>query len=436
MPNRDEALRVSILFGENKMAMDASTGSSVTTHMKQAFASDAAGRRKGPDGDDLYRINLLIRPVIAGALLAALWVGWRANSVGPVLLWVFASLLAGAAAGFLFGIPKSGLTTKSEPKAADTAGTPGAAGESRAGSPTRRAETSLGARPNTNLEEVSDWLTKIIVGLTLVNLDSLTLQVQRICGNAAAAIRADPTASDVSTATALVVGFAILGFLSMYLYMRLFVQGAFVRSDASLGNYLEKVREAEIVSENDRTPVRNVGDADDAVPEPVVPSAASVNAAQAVADVAPSDPNLVLHPLRQLAAQYETLRGQKDYSKERTRDMSQLVRLMRPHAIAAAPYIEELIRSTSTGEHLAATVILQMKYMPEHMNWLVRRLVEERAFIGYQAASALLARTRVAGRPECTAIRQAVQAAKDERQQIGSSEPSLDMLIDQILKPE
>lgn len=403
----------------------------ITNRLKQAVAASAANRRVSRD-DDLTRINQLMGPVIVAALMAAIWVGWRANAVGPVMLWVFASLGSGAAAGFLFGIPKSGLTTKAEPISADRAMTAGNTGASPVVSAGTKTESSVGARPNTNLEEVSDWLTKIIVGLTLVNLEPIKLEFQRICLNAAAAIRATPTAGDVSTATALVSGFALLGFLAMYLYMRLFVQGAFVRSDANLAGYWEAVREAEIATERDPTDVPANG----ASAEPVVPSAASLSAAQAVANAAPADPNLVLQPLRQLAVEYETLRSKKDYSKERTRDMTEIVRLMRPHAIAAAPYIIDLMHSTSTGEHLAATVILQMKYMPEHMEWLARRLVEERSFIGYQAASALLARMRVAGLPECKAIFDAVQSAKDERQRIGSVEPSLDKLIDQILGPQ
>ncbi|WP_047243860.1 hypothetical protein [Chromobacterium subtsugae] len=414
------------------MTQRRSTFGEVTDRLKQAFAGGTVNRRVSRD-DDLNRINQLMGPVMTVALLAAIGVGWRANAVGPVMLWVFASLGSGAAAGFLFGIPKSGLTTKAEPISADRVVTAGNTGSSPVVSTATKAETSVGARPNTNLEEVSDWLTKIIVGLTLVNLEPIKLEFQRICLNAAAAIRATPSAADVSTATALVSGFALLGFLAMYLYMRLFVQGAFVRSDANLlTKYREAVREAEIATASDPAEVP----ADGAPAEPVVPSAASLSAAQAVANAAPADPNLVLQPLWKLAAEYETLRIQKGYSWERTRDMAEIVRLMRPHAIAAAPYIIDLMHSTSTGEHLAATVILQMKYMPVHMEWLARRLVEERAFIGYQAASALLARMRVAGLPECKAIVDVVQSAKDERQRIGSVEPSLDKLIDQILGPQ
>jgi hypothetical protein len=205
-----------------------------------------------------------------------------------------------------------------------------------------------------------------------------------------------------------------------------------VRSDDQMNRYWNAVELAERLGEADpgQIPSMETGESD---PIPVMPSAASLTAAQAVADAAPPNPEVVLQPLRQLASEYESLRLGMDYSKERTGQMAEIVRRMRPHAIAAAPYIGELIRSTSTGEHLAATVILQMKYTPQHMEWLARRLVEERAFIGYQAASALLARVRVAGLPECNAIQAAVRNAKADRERIGMKESTLDRLIDQIV---
>ncbi|WP_396269437.1 hypothetical protein [Ideonella sp.] len=398
--------------------------------------------------DDLRQINRVVVPVVVGAVLAALWVGWKADAVGPVLLWVFASVVAGGMAGFLFGIPKSGMAGKAEGTTNTTSpNTPAAvAGAAAIGTTTPAqaggaspSDAATRARPNTNLEEVSDWLTKIIVGLTLVNFTEVRNEITAVCHNAAAAMRPNPTAADVSAATALVVGFAMLGFLAVYLYMRLFVQGAIGRADDAIArseaHYRDALDYANQLEEKEPTTAQFMS-ADGSDPVPVVPSAASVSAAQAVADAAPADATVVLQPLRQLAGEYEALRGRKEYSRERTNQMTDIVRRMRPHAIAAAPYIGDLIRSTSTGEHLAATVILQMKYMPDQMEWLARRLVEERAFIGYQAASALLARVRVAGPPECTALKAAVRRAQEERVSSGNVEASLDKLIEQILNAE
>jgi hypothetical protein len=375
--------------------------------------------------DDLSRINKILFPLTVVAVGAAIRVGWSTNAVGPVLLWVFSSLAAGGTTGFLFGIPKSGSGARVEASVSTSTGEAASTTTDVAQVSSERTGVQ-GARPNTNLEEVSDWLTKIIVGLTLVNLKDIKEEVQRISLNAAEAIQPHPTNADVSAATALVVGFALIGFLAVYLYMRLFVQGAIVRSDDELHRYKSAVARAEQIGEREVLPSSDAA---------VVPSAASLSAAQDVADAAPPNrPELVLQPLRKLASQYEELRHREDYSRERTLQMREIVRRMQPHAIAAAPFIGELIRSPSTGDHLAAAVILQMRYMPEHMDWLARRLVEERTFIGYQAASALLMRARVAGTPECKAIQAAVASAKAERTRLNLVEVSLDKLIDKILE--
>lgn len=394
--------------------------------------SDAPEERaKRQQREDIRRINNLFLPLLAASVIAAGWVGWTAKAVGPVLLWVFASLTAGGTAGFLFGIPKSGIVPKTDPAPSGGAGA-GTPAKPEAAKVPGYEDIGLRARPNTNLEEISDWLTKILVGLTLVNLKDLKGEVERISANAAAAFGPHPTNADISTATALVVGFSLLGFLAVYLYMRLFIQGAIVRSDGQMqfDQYLKAVARAEEIGQQQPEP-------DPVSTDAVIPSTASLSAAQQVANAAPSNrPELVLEPLRQLASEYEVLRQTKEYSTDRTRQMTKIVQRMRPHAIAAAPYIGELIKSDSPGEHLAATVIMQMKYMPEYMEWLARRLVEERAFIGYQAASALLARMRVAGIPECKSIHDAVTMAKNNRSSQGLRETSLDNLIDRILQPQ
>jgi hypothetical protein len=121
-------------------------------------------------------------------------------------------------------------------------------------------------------------------------------------------------------------------------------------------------------------------------------------------------------------------------SDERTRLMSDIVARMRPHAIAAVDYFNTLASSPSPGERLAAVVIQSMKFQPQHIEWLARRLAEERSFIGYQAASALLARSRSAGPQEVKRIKDAVQTAKQERIQLGLAEAQLDLMIDRILQ--
>ncbi len=73
--------------------------------------------------------------------------------------------MGGAALGFLFGVPryKSTSDTKSLGELSDT------------------AQTAVAFTPNTNLEQISDWLTKIIVGATLVQLNPIVQGFANLC---------------------------------------------------------------------------------------------------------------------------------------------------------------------------------------------------------------------------------------------------------------
>ena len=84
-------------------------------------------------------------------------------SIAVAVLLAGGSLLIGALLGFLFGVPRSappseGKTAKSKDRTEDRTEPAGDAPD-----PNRY-------RPNTNLEEVSDWLTKILVGVGLTQL--------------------------------------------------------------------------------------------------------------------------------------------------------------------------------------------------------------------------------------------------------------------------
>ncbi|KQN74688.1 hypothetical protein ASE90_11185 [Sphingomonas sp. Leaf67] len=75
------------------------------------------------------------------------------------VLWLVgtAAWLAGTVLGFLFGVPRV-----------------------RAGETTTDVAASTSVVPNTNLEQISDWLTKIIVGATLVQLGPLADAAARL----------------------------------------------------------------------------------------------------------------------------------------------------------------------------------------------------------------------------------------------------------------
>jgi hypothetical protein len=112
----------------------------------------------------------------------------------------------GALLGFLFGIPHYTA------KGAETA-------------PTDKASY----QPNTNLTQVSDWLTKIIIGVGLVQFGQLTHMLGDLGNSLEQSLGGDP--SGKSFGIAVVVGFFVVGFLCSYLYTRLRLQWAFAQAD-------------------------------------------------------------------------------------------------------------------------------------------------------------------------------------------------------------
>ncbi len=91
-------------------------------------------------------------------------------------------------------------------------------------------QQQIQAGVNTNLEEISDWLTKIIVGVSLVELNKAQMKLQQIAGFIAESFGGP---GQVSFAYGLMVYFSVAGFLGSYLLTRLYLQKAF--RDAAAG---------------------------------------------------------------------------------------------------------------------------------------------------------------------------------------------------------
>ena len=130
--------------------------------------------------------------------------------------------------GFLFGIPRT-LQSDAAPPGA------GAAGGS-APQPQDYAQ-----RVNTNLEQISDWLTKILVGLGLTQLGRVPDMIRDAAAYVASG-SADPRSAAVG-ASAMIVYFSIMGFIGGYLLTRLFLAPAFAAADTSLKQMFAELKE-------------------------------------------------------------------------------------------------------------------------------------------------------------------------------------------------
>ena len=168
---------------------------------------------------------------IAGLLSIVLFALQAANSaeffsfVSVGLMVAGACLLLGGILGFLFGIPR---TLQHEGPPADASA----------------AENSVDYRMNTNLEQISDWLTKMLVGVGLTQLTSIHIYLQKITVYVAAGLGGRPGSSVL--ALAVILYFTVVGFLIGYLWTRLYLAGAFRFADMrAIGVLVSRVEQTD-----------------------------------------------------------------------------------------------------------------------------------------------------------------------------------------------
>lgn len=163
----------------------------------------------------IYKISsfaLLI--VFAGGLIAL--AGERARFIGLVVVWLVSGVGCGAFLGLLFGVPKRNRDGKG---ATDLGANANSNANPNVLQPIGAGIAPMGYGGNSNFEEISDWLTKVIVGATLVGLQGALRAVWHLAKSMLPFGQDNPAAG-----ASLVVGAAatglIGGFISMYLWTR------------------------------------------------------------------------------------------------------------------------------------------------------------------------------------------------------------------------
>jgi len=142
------------------------------------------------------------------------------------LLWALGCTTTGFIAGFLFGFPRVVSDNDSAGGGTQDPSTPAGSAVTKATAFAHRLAV------NTNLEQISDWLTKIIVGVGLVELKNLPSYVARAGRYFGQGL--GPEASTVfneRVAAIALVAFGGLGLLGGYLLTRMFFSVAFRRAD-------------------------------------------------------------------------------------------------------------------------------------------------------------------------------------------------------------
>ncbi len=186
----------------------------------------------------IFLILSLVFIIAYGAVVGSWQIVWMELSIG------FGACALGVLMGFLFGLPR-GLATL-------VSAAPVTNGNANPVSQNGNATTTAVANGNnagvnsplsTNLEQVSDWLTKILIGAGLVGIGKIGEVLHEIgeyvCDNTH--ITATGTNLIVRTVDganvltqAVVVSFAILGFMAGYLWTRINYSEIQARADRNI----------------------------------------------------------------------------------------------------------------------------------------------------------------------------------------------------------
>jgi len=163
-------------------------------------------------------------------------------------LWALAALMCGMLLGFLFGIPRVSQQPSAEPAPGSASNIEDGHSESRA-----RRRNSYDQRVNTNIEEISDWLTKIIVGVSLIQMKEIPAEFQTVVTYLSG------TEHNRGVVGAILVLFLVGGFFCGYLGTRLYLAAAFSRADQTAQDIWEAVADAKVQTYNSGLGERKVG---------------------------------------------------------------------------------------------------------------------------------------------------------------------------------
>lgn len=170
------------------------------------------------EGRDRYRMLLRLQIAAAvgcGCILLYSAQFWRTGSLPRIaavgLMLAGAALVLGFVLGFIFAVPRTKLPEHGDSGQASSGNAPS-------------------VEPNSNLVDISDWLTKILVGVGLVELNKIPGNLWRMSVALSPGLRSVDTCVYESGSTACCVAILLfffgLGFLFGYLWTRLYFQKA------------------------------------------------------------------------------------------------------------------------------------------------------------------------------------------------------------------
>lgn len=144
---------------------------------------------------------------IAIAMLASRrWSGVAAAGVAGI-----ASFMVGGLLGFLFGIPRYAASLAERELLADA---------------------DVKYKVNTNLEQISDWLTKIIVGVALTQFSTIGNWIADVADRLGNALMRTPADAGDAVALGLLLLTFVCGFMFFYIWARVYLPKIFKTAEA------------------------------------------------------------------------------------------------------------------------------------------------------------------------------------------------------------
>ena len=222
--------------------------------------------------------SMVLRSIMAGLAIGCLGIilyGWQAQCwpqflsiIGVAFLIAIAAFFSGGLLGFIFGVPRTqSQPPPSPPQPQTTASTTASANPNpTAATQAKTAQAAPSPAPppsgptlarqsryedNTNLEQISDWLCKILVGAGLTQLTALPGVLKRYALFFAPGLGGTDSHGEVF-AVGLLIFFTVCGFLVGYLWTRLHLGKALTDDIETLGAQLNQM--ASIVTSLEEQP--------------------------------------------------------------------------------------------------------------------------------------------------------------------------------------
>ena len=140
-------------------------------------------------------------------------------NIGTAYVWSFAFFIVGGLCGFIFGVPKVVANSTLDPNALQNI-------SAITDEASKKAKKNI-IQENTNLTQISDWLTKVLIGASLVQLKEIPKFIVSVSRKMAKGIGIDQAAANIDSLTVLsggiIVYFVTWGFVCGYLVMRLVI---------------------------------------------------------------------------------------------------------------------------------------------------------------------------------------------------------------------